>query len=97
MLWAVASVCFFGFFRAGELTAPSLILTFEDVAVDNWDAPTNGVARNKNIVGHKHANRLYVIDASRRTRATPSKRDRRLEALAPLLLCYSRAYHSIVD
>ena len=42
-------------------------------------------------------NRLYAIDASRSTRVAPSNRDRRLKAHAPLLLCYSRAYHSIVD
>ena len=42
-------------------------------------------------------NRLYAIDASRRTRVYALNRDRRLEALAPLLLCYSRAHHSIVD
>ena len=41
--------------------------------------------------------RLYAIDASRSTRVAPSNRDRRLKAHAPLLLCYSHAYHSIVD
>ena len=41
MLWAVASICFFGFFRAGELTTPAegqydpnTNLTFADIAVD---------------------------------------------------------------
>lgn len=46
MLWAVASLCFFGFFRSGEITVPSLTsfdaskhLTWEDVAVDSIDNP----------------------------------------------------------
>ena len=42
-------------------------------------------------------NRLYAIDTSRSARVAPSNRDRHLKAHAPLLLCYSRAYHSIVD
>ena len=42
-------------------------------------------------------NRLYVIDASRHTGVYALNRDRRLKALAPLLLCYSRAHHPIVD
>ena len=44
-----------------------------------------------------YLNRLYTIDASRRMCVYALNRDRRLEALAPLLLCYSRVHHSIVD
>ena len=47
MLWAVSSVCFFGFFRAGELTVPSenafdpqVHLTFSDIEIDNPATPT---------------------------------------------------------
>jgi len=46
MLWAAASLCFFGFLRSGEITVPSdsafeegTHLTFRDVAVDNLDSP----------------------------------------------------------
>lgn len=46
MLWAVAAVCFFGFFRAGELTSPTeghydpnTHLTFADIAVDDTNNP----------------------------------------------------------
>ena len=46
MLWAVAVLCFFGFFRAGELTIPSINsfeqanhLAWGDVAVDNIEDP----------------------------------------------------------
>lgn len=46
MLWAAASLCFFGFFRAGELTVPSNTayddgahLSFQDVTVDSLDNP----------------------------------------------------------
>ena len=46
MLWAVASMCFFGFFRAGELTSlaegqydPNTIHTFTDIAVDDKNDP----------------------------------------------------------
>ena len=48
MLWAACSLCFFGFFRSGELTSPSdhcfdpdVHLSFRDVAVDNRDHPTS--------------------------------------------------------
>ncbi len=41
MLWAAASLCFFGFFRSGEITIPSesaydesAHLSFQDVQVD---------------------------------------------------------------
>ena len=41
MLWAAATLCFFGFLRSGEITVPSETvfdegahLTFEDVTVD---------------------------------------------------------------
>lgn len=47
MLWAVASVCFFGIFRAGELTSPTesqydsnTHLTFSDIAVDDKLSPS---------------------------------------------------------
>ncbi len=46
MLWAAASLCFFGFFRSGELTTPSesgydegAHLSFHDVSVDNLAEP----------------------------------------------------------
>ena len=42
-------------------------------------------------------NRLYARSALRRMRVHIIKRERRLKALAPLLLCYRRAHHSIVD
>ncbi len=47
MLWAVSITCFFGFFRAGELTVPSEAaydmsthLNFEDVAMNNLTRPS---------------------------------------------------------
>ena len=47
MLWAAACLCFFGFFRSGELTFPSaqgfdptIHLSWGDVAVDNPTNPT---------------------------------------------------------
>ena len=47
MLWAVASVCFFGFFREGELTSPTesqydpdTNLTFSGIAVEDKDTPS---------------------------------------------------------
>ncbi len=47
MLWAAATVCFFGFFRAGELTVPTdsaydptAHLNFEDVAMDSLTQPS---------------------------------------------------------
>lgn len=47
MLWAASTLCFFGFFRVGEITSPSdkgfnpqLHLSFSDVAVDSLSAPT---------------------------------------------------------
>ena len=47
LLWAVATVCFFGFFRAGELTLKAneqfdstSHLSFEDVATDDRSKPT---------------------------------------------------------
>lgn len=46
MLWAAAVVCFFGFFRAGEITLPTLSsfdntrhLSWGDVATDNIEHP----------------------------------------------------------
>ena len=47
MLWAAACTCFFGFFRAGEITVPSEMaydagahLNFADVAIDDPKNPT---------------------------------------------------------
>lgn len=47
MLWATATLCFFGFFRAGELTIPSLNaddqskhLSWGDISVDNTESPS---------------------------------------------------------
>ena len=47
MLWAAACLCFFGFFRSGEITVPSthtfdpaVHLSWGDVAVDNPTSPT---------------------------------------------------------
>ena len=47
MLWAAATLCFFGFLRSGEITVPSdsefdasTHLTFLDVAVDKLQAPS---------------------------------------------------------
>ena len=46
MLWAAASLCFFGFFRSGEITVPSLTsfdtskhLAWGDIALDSIDNP----------------------------------------------------------
>ena len=46
MLWASATLCFFGFFRSGEITVPSqssfdrdVHLSFGDVSVDNQESP----------------------------------------------------------
>ena len=46
MLWAAASLCFFGFLRSGEITIPSdkafketRHLNFKDIAVDNLSNP----------------------------------------------------------
>lgn len=48
MLWAAASLCFFGFFRSGELFVPTLTafdervhLAWGDVAVDNQKNPSS--------------------------------------------------------
>lgn len=47
MMWAVASACFFGFFRAGELTVPgglafdaTMHLAWGDVTVDSASRPS---------------------------------------------------------
>ena len=47
MLWSVSTLCFFGFFRLGELLSPtstkydaSSHLSFEDVAVDSHSSPS---------------------------------------------------------
>ena len=47
MLWAAATMCFFGFFRSGEITIPNAKsykqeahLSWGDVAVDSQGAPT---------------------------------------------------------
>ncbi len=54
MLWAAASLCFFGFLRSGEVTIPTdtsfdkaVHLTFEDIAVDNLKDLTMVRARLK--------------------------------------------------
>jgi len=46
MLWAAATMCFFGFFRSGEITIPSIAaydatvhLSWDDVAIDNPTSP----------------------------------------------------------
>ena len=46
MLWAAATLCFYGFFRAGEITVPSLTafndknhLCWGDVTIDNPQSP----------------------------------------------------------
>ena len=46
MLWAAATVCFFGFFRAGEITttgvtsfSPTTDLAWGDVTIDNSSSP----------------------------------------------------------
>ena len=46
MLWAAATVCFFGFFRAGEITTtgvtsfnPATDLAWGDVTIDNGSSP----------------------------------------------------------
>ncbi len=46
MLWAAAALCFFGFFRLGEITVPSAEafdmgahLSFQDILVDNITKP----------------------------------------------------------
>lgn len=46
MIWAAATLCFFGFMRAGELTVPSdstfdesSHLAFQDIAVDSYSNP----------------------------------------------------------
>ena len=48
LLWAAATVCFFGFFRSGEITVPSVVafdssihLSWGDVAVDNPANPSS--------------------------------------------------------
>ena len=47
MFWAAATMCFFGFLRAGEIVAPpgsgfylSIHLSLRDVSVDSCSAPT---------------------------------------------------------
>ncbi len=54
MLWAASSLCFFGFFRSGELTVPSEAafdpgahLAFDDVRVDSLAAPSRLCIRLK--------------------------------------------------
>ena len=48
MLWAACTLCFFGFFRAGEITIPSengfdpaVHLSFADLAIDSQSNPTS--------------------------------------------------------
>ena len=47
MLWAAATLCFFGFMSSGELTTPSGLqfdegahLCFQDVSTDSLENPT---------------------------------------------------------
>ena len=47
MLWAASVICIFGFFRAGEITVPSISsfnpsvhLAWGDVSIDNRYSPT---------------------------------------------------------
>ena len=47
MLWAACTLCFFGFFRAGEITVPTDMsfdagahLTFADIAIDSKENPS---------------------------------------------------------
>ena len=47
MIWAAAVLCFFGFFRSGEITVPHVTgfdpkihLAWGDVALDNTQSPT---------------------------------------------------------
>ena len=47
MLWAAATTCFFGFFRAGEITTsqvnsfdPNINLAWGDVTIDNATSPS---------------------------------------------------------
>ena len=54
MLWAAATVCFFGFMRAGELLLnrksdfdPSQHLALEDVATDDRQHPDDGADHTK--------------------------------------------------
>ena len=57
LLWAAATVCFFGFFRAGEITVPTLSdfdekihLAWGDVAIDNPESPcTNSLSAFKKV------------------------------------------------
>ena len=51
----------------------------------------------KHAMMFPYLNRLYAIDASKCTRVYALNRDRRLEVLVPLLQCYSRVHHFIVD
>ena len=51
MLWAASALCFFGFFRSGELTVPadgafdkSAHVGFKDVKVDSLVNPGSQVA-----------------------------------------------------
>jgi hypothetical protein len=54
MLWAAATLCFFGFLRSGEITIPndgafdeSRHLSFGDISVDRFDNPSTLKARIK--------------------------------------------------
>ena len=47
MLWAAATLCFFGFLRSGEITIPTdssfddtSHLTFSDIAVESLESPS---------------------------------------------------------
>ena len=61
------------------------------------DAIIKTLGRWKSLAYLEYINQLYARCALRRMRVHVLKRERRLKAQAPLLLCYSRAHHTIVD
>ena len=58
MLWAAASLCFFGFLRSGEVCIPGekafdkgAHLTMQDIHVDNLANPQSVQVRSSRIIG----------------------------------------------
>ncbi len=54
MMWAAATICFFGFFRSGEITVPSVVafdptvhVTWGDVTFDNSANPSTACVKLK--------------------------------------------------